>query len=161
MSRDRPKKEASQLADNQIPGVTRGKSRRLFHELYEISETERLGAKRRQRKLWITPIKTEFKKASELHPQINAALQCLWDAGSLGEGRVDPVLRRLYTMVQKGLSCLTQEDFIRFSKLSPEGMRAVGRWLIRSETFAQATWNARQEQEKYEHKKVRVSPVSG
>jgi hypothetical protein len=150
---DRPKQEASQQADSETPGVTYAKRVSLFRELYEISETDRLAAKRRQHKL---SIKTDFKKASELPVQINEALQRLLDTGNLGDGRVDQVLRRLYTMIQKGLSCLTQEDFLRFSKLSPERMRAVGRWLIRGETFAQATWNARQEQEKYEHRKVGV-----
>jgi hypothetical protein len=140
----------------------RSEKKSLFHQLYEIGQEERRQASRRQAKAGIKPvIKTDFKRASELSPEINGALQRLWDEGSLKNGFVDPVLRRLYTMVQKGLTSLSEADFIRFSKLSPEAMRAIGRWLVKGETFVQATWNARKEQERYESAKVRGPRVGG
>jgi len=134
---------------------------RLFHELYEIVQTERRQAARRQARAGIGPvIKTNFKRPGELSPEINAALQRLWDEGSYEDGMVDPVIRRLYVMVQKGLTTLTEADFIRFSKLSPEAMRAIGKWLIKGETFAQSAWNARQEQEKHESAKAKRASSS-
>jgi hypothetical protein len=64
---------------------------RLFRELAAIASAEREAA-RRQTKVGIVPVKTSFR--TDLSPELDAALDRLWAAGSsLGQGRVDRVLK--------------------------------------------------------------------
>jgi hypothetical protein len=124
--------------------VTWSRRQRLFAQLYAIAEQEQLEARARADEFGIDhPIRTGFKPSHQLPVEIDRACQRVWDAGSLPDGRCDPVLRRVYQMAGKGLLSLTEEDFIKFSKLTPAQMRAVGCWLIRGATYAQGIWNTR------------------
>lgn len=120
---------------------------RLSEELAAIGREERDRSRDRQSKAGVVPVKLNF--AASLQEELAQAVSRLWLVGSsasTGTGRVDPVLRQPWSMVNKGTSCLSESDLIEFSKLPPGEMRAIGRWLIEGQTLEQAGWLARNSQ---------------
>jgi hypothetical protein len=110
----------------------------LDRELAAIKREEEALARGRQADAGIIPVKLGF--APDLPKELDEAVQRLWDAGSseANNGKTDPVLRKLWSMVNKGTACLSKSEFIEFSKLKPKQMKAIGRGLVEGQTLEQA-----------------------
>jgi hypothetical protein len=117
--------------------------RGLFKQIEEINCLERLDAQARQEEAGIEPFANWFQVGRD--PELGAALAKLWVAGNVGKRDADHVLRLLYSQAQRGLLCLSRENFVEFTKLQFETMRGIAQWLVRGETLARARWLVGQE----------------
>jgi hypothetical protein len=66
---------------------------------------------------------------SEHPPEFHAAMQRLWDIGSLPEGRADMELRRPYHLIAKGKVPVTEADVIALGQMTDAQLRLLLPWL--------------------------------
>ncbi len=98
----------------------------LFQALAEIAQEEKKRARSAQRRGGGSePIKTGFKPASQLDSALNAALDRLW---KLSQG--DENLRRLYSMIGRGHSALSEADLFRLVAFPDPMIRKLAGWLV-------------------------------
>jgi hypothetical protein len=90
----------------------------MFEEIAESTRLERRSARRRQLKAGIDhPVRFDSRRPED--PELAAGRDILWQAAN-PVGATDPVLLRLETMVNRGLACMTESDFLAFTKLRHE-----------------------------------------
>jgi hypothetical protein len=93
-------------------------SRLEASRLEAVRQTELYHDKLACKRAGITqPAKVYGRKQSEIDPAFEAAMQRLWDIGTLPEGRADTELRRPYHLVAKGKAPLTETDVIRIAAM--------------------------------------------
>jgi hypothetical protein len=71
-------------------------------------------------------------------PAFTAAMQRLWDIGSLAEGRADTELRRPYHLIAKGKAPLTEADVIALGQMADAQLRLLLPWLAHRLSLAEA-----------------------
>jgi hypothetical protein len=78
------------------------------------------------------------KKAPEPAPAFTAAMQRLWDIGSLAEGRADPELRRPYLLIAKGKAPVTEANVIALGQMADAQLRLLLPWLAHRLSLAES-----------------------
>ena len=112
---------------------------RIRQQLWEIRETERLLTAEALRRTGITnPAKSYDRKKDSLSLAFEAAMQRLWDIGTLPEGRADTELRRTYHLVAKGQAPLSVDEVIYLGKLSESEFIPLLGWLSHRYSLAEA-----------------------
>src|SRR6267378_2104667 len=85
--------------------------RSIWSRVEEIRQTEfyrdKLAFKRTR---IIQPAKLYGRQRDQIDSGFDAAMQRLWDIGTLPEGRADTELRRLYHLIAKGKAPLAEAD---------------------------------------------------
>jgi hypothetical protein len=106
----------------------------------EISETELLAAKRARKQAGIAkPVSLYDKRPEEIDLTFEAAMQRLWDLGSIDStGRADTDLRRLYHLIAKGRAPLVQADVAKLGTMPEAQLRLLVPWLVQQMGLAEA-----------------------
>jgi hypothetical protein len=112
----------------------------IRQRLGEVRETDRLRTSEALTRTGITdPARLYGREKDSLPRAFVAAMQRLWDIGTLPEGRADTELRRTYHLVAKGRAPLSVQEVIYLGKLPDVELIPLLGWLAHRMSLAE-TW---------------------
>ena len=113
--------------------------RSIWSRVEEIRQTEfyrdKLAFKRTR---IIQPAKLYGRQRDQIDSGFDAAMQRLWDIGTLPEGRADTELRRLYHLIAKGKAPLAEADVVELAAMPDTRERLLLPWLAHRLSLAEA-----------------------
>ena len=114
--------------------------------LEKVCAAERLHDRQARKRTGITqPVRTiepYGKKPTTYSPEFYAAMQRLWDVGTIDTmGHADTELRRPYHLIAHGRAPLTETDVIKLSQMPEPQLRLILPWLAHRLSLEEAQDN--------------------
>jgi hypothetical protein len=113
--------------------------RSIWSRVEEVRQLELYRGKLAFKRTGIThPARLYGRQTDEADPSFDAAMQRLWDIGSLPEGLADTELRRPYHLIAKGKAPVTEADAIALGQMTDAQLRVLLPWLAHRLSVAEA-----------------------